>query len=92
MRISFRCDPALIDYLPRPIPASSALPEWLRAMPPKAFSEIHGREIRTLKQCPPFVDAMRHGFMILLPCDVAVEIGAFAWYWTIPEPATVHHP
>ena len=92
MRISFRCDPALIDYLPRPIPASSALPEWLRAMPPKAFSEIHGREIRTLKQCPPFVDAMRHGFMILLPCDVAVENGAFAWDWTIPEPATAHHP
>ena len=45
MRILFRCDPALIDYLPRPIPASSALPEWLSAMPPKAFSEIHGREI-----------------------------------------------
>jgi hypothetical protein len=91
-RIIFGCDPALADYLPRPIAARSALPEWLRAMPSKVHSEIHGREIRTVKQCPPFVDAMAHGFMILLPCDVTVENGAFAWDWAIPEPATAHHP
>jgi hypothetical protein len=58
MRMIFRCDPALTDYLPRPIPARSALPDWLRAMPAKAHSEIHGRDIRTVKQCPPFIDAM----------------------------------
>ena len=28
------------------------------------------KEIRTVKQCPPFVDAMAFGFMVLLPCDV----------------------
>ena len=26
--------------------------------------------MRTVKQCPPFVDAMAHGFIIPLPCDV----------------------
>lgn len=92
MRIVFRCDPALIDYLPRPIAARSALPDWLRAMPAKAHSEVHGREIRTVKQCPPFVDAMAYGVLILLPCDVVIDHGAFSWAWDIPPPRTQGHP
>jgi hypothetical protein len=92
MRMIFRCDPALSEHLPRPVPARSGLPDWLRAMPAKAHSDIHGREIRTVKQCPPFVDAMAYGVLILLPCDVTVERGAFSWQWDIPEPATAGHP
>jgi hypothetical protein len=92
MRMIFRCDPALSGHLPRPIPARSALPDWLRAMPANAHSDIHGRDIRTVKQCPPFVDAMAYGVMILLPCDVTVERGSFAWAWDIPEPLTPGHP
>jgi hypothetical protein len=30
--------------------------------------------------------------MILLPCDVTVDRGAFSWDWDIPEPATSGHP
>ena len=144
MRMIFRCDPALSEHLPRPVPARgglpdwlrampakahsdihgreirtvkqcppfvdamaygvlillpcdvvverSALPDWLRAMPAKAHSEIHGREIRTVKQCPPFVDAMAYGVLVLLPCDVTVNSGSFSWDWNIPEPATSGHP
>ena len=92
MRMIFRCDPALSEHLPRPVPARGGLPDWLRAMPAKAHSDIHGREIRTVKQCPPFIDAMAYGVMILLPCDVIVERGAFSWQWDIPEPATSGHP
>ncbi len=92
MRMTFRCDPALADHLPRPVPARSALPDWLREMPAKARSEIHGREIRTVKQCPPFVDAMAYGVLIPLPCDVKVERGSFSWDWDIPEPSTSGHP
>jgi hypothetical protein len=92
MRMTFRCDPALTEHLPKPFPARGALPDWLRAMPAKASSQIHGREIRTVKQCPPFVDAMAYGVMIPLPCDVTVERGAFSWAWEIPEPATAGHP
>jgi hypothetical protein len=92
MRMIFRCDPALSDHLPRPVPARSALPDWLRAMPAKAHSEIHGREIRTVKQCPPFVDAMAYGVMILLPCDITVDRGSFSWAWNIPDPVTPGHP
>src|SRR5450631_223538 len=92
MRMIFRCDPALAYYLLRPVPARSALPDWLRAMPAKARSEIHGRDIRTVKQCPPFVDAMAYGVLILLPCDIAVDRGSFSWAWDIPEPSTPGHP
>jgi len=92
MRMIFRCDPALEPYLPRPYPARSALPDWLRKMPATAHSDIHGRDIRTVKQCPPFVDAMAYGVMIPLPCDVRVTGGEFVWDWDVPEPATSGHP
>ena len=93
MKITFRCDPALIDLLPRPVPARSALPDWLRAMAPRAASAVHGREIRTVKQCPPFVDAMRHGFMLVLPCDVTVAPGMqFSWNWPLPDLSVQGHP
>ena len=92
MRMIFRCDPALADHLPRPSPARGGLPDWLRRMPAKAHSEIHARDIRTVKQCPPFVDAMAYGVLIPLPCDVKVERGSFSWDWDIPEPATSGHP
>jgi hypothetical protein len=92
MRMIFRCDPALTDHLPRPVAARGLLPDWLRAMPANAHSDIHGRDIRTVKQCPPFVDAMAYGVMILLPCDVTVDRGSFSWAWDIPEPHTAGHP
>ncbi|MEP6873247.1 MAG: hypothetical protein ABI887_02700 [Burkholderiales bacterium] len=92
MNITFRCDPALIDVLPRPVAAKAALPDWLRQMAPRAPSAVHQRSIRTVKQCPPFVDAMAHGFMILLPCDVRVVLGQFSWDWPLPTLATHQHP
>jgi hypothetical protein len=92
LNIIFRCDPALRDTLPRPLPALQALPDWLREMPGEAFSELHGREVRTVKQCPPFVDAMRHGFMMRLPCDVTVAGGRFSWDWDLPPLASKTQP
>ena len=84
MNIVFRCDPALRDTLPPPLPALQVLPDWLRDMPGEAFSDLHGRDVRTVKHCPPFVDAMRHGFVMRLPCDVEVAQGRFTWDWPLP--------
>ena len=92
MQITFRCDPALIDVLPHPVPASQALPDWLRAMPAKAFSNAHEHAIRTVKQCPPFVDAMAYGFMLRLPCDIRVDQGVFDWDWDLPPLTVEGHP
>lgn len=92
MRIVFRCDPALVDILPRPVPAREVLPAWLRSMARTAFSEAHGQDLRTVKQCPPFVDAMSHGFVIPLPCDVTVSRGRLSWHWDLPPLASGRHP
>ena len=92
MNITFRCDPALIDLLPRPVPARDALPDWLKQMKPRVPSPVHQRSVRTLKQCPPFVDAMAHGFMVLLPCDVEVHHGQFSWDWPLPALTVPSHP
>ncbi len=92
MKITFRCDPALFELLPQPVPAKAALPGWLRQMAPRVPSSVHGRPIRTVKQCPPFVDAMTHGFMVLLPCDVRVADGLFEWDWLLPALSLNNHP
>jgi hypothetical protein len=92
MNIIFRCDPALFDLLPRPVLGAAALPDWLRKMAPRTFSPVHQRSIRTVKQCPPFVDAMTHGFMVLLPCDVTVNEGKFSWDWALPPLNMSGHP
>lgn len=92
MRIKFRCDPALIDSLPRPAPAREFLPGWLREMPRHAFSDLHDEDVRTVKHCPPFVDAMSQGFVIPLPCDVTVQDGRLSWDWNIPALSIAMHP
>jgi hypothetical protein len=92
MRVILRCDPALYDKLPRPLPARQGLPHWLRSMPATAFSETHGQDVRTVKQCPPFVDAMSLGFIVPLPCDVTVEAGVFSWTWDLPPLSVQTHP
>lgn len=92
MRIIFRCDPALQGHLPPPVPARAALPDWLREMGRTAFSSTHGQDIRTVKQCPPFIDAMSYGFMMTLPCDVTIASGALSWQWDTPTPSVHAHP
>jgi hypothetical protein len=87
MKVVFRCDPKLEAVLPRPFPAKQGLPDWLKRMPMTAFSDFHGRDIRTVKQCPPFVDAMTAGFLIPLPCDVHCDRGRFEWHWDLPAPS-----
>ena len=88
MKIEFRCDPALEPHLPKPVLARRALPDWLKTMPASAHSLMHNHDVRTVKQCPPFIDAMSAGFLILLPCDIHYNGGVFSWDWKIPAPAS----
>jgi hypothetical protein len=87
MKVTFRCPPELFDILPRPVPARDGLPEWLRAMPAEAPVAELGTAVRTLKHCPPFLDAMRTGFLMPLAADVRAEGGAFSWDWDLPQTA-----
>jgi len=86
MKITFRCLPGYEEALPRPRPAREGLPDWLKAMPAEAESAVlAGAPVRTVKQCPPFVDAMRTGILFPLAADVRVEKGALSWDWGLPR-------
>jgi antitoxin (DNA-binding transcriptional repressor) of toxin-antitoxin stability system len=88
MRIDFRCPPELVDVLPPPVAAQKSLPAWLRSMPGMAFDDETATDVRTLKHCPPFIDALSLGCLILLPVDVRVEPGAaLSWDWSPPASA-----
>jgi hypothetical protein len=87
MQVTFRCPPELLEILPRPVPAKDGLPEWLRTMPGEALVAELGGSIRTLKHCPPLLDAMRAGFLMPLAADIRIERGAFSWDWDLPPTA-----
>jgi hypothetical protein len=85
MTLTFRCPPALESVLPRPIPAVLGLPDWFKSLPAKAFNATMGKETETVKKCPPFIDAMTYGFLILLPIDLKVQDGEFTWDFDVPD-------
>jgi hypothetical protein len=89
MRVLCRCPPELLPVLPEPVPARATLPGWLRAMPPEVEAAALGAGVRTLKHCPPFLDAMGAGFLVLLPCAVEVGDDGFAWDWQLPRVASL---
>lgn len=54
-------------------------------MPTESHSEALDMAVRTVKHCPPFLDAMRGGWLMPLLCDVTVEPGlSFSWDWDLP--------
>jgi hypothetical protein len=79
MDITFRCVPRFEDVLPRPVPAKLGLPDWFKLMPKMAPSPMRKTIVQTVKQCPPFVDAMTCGFLMPLAADVIVEKGKLSW-------------
>lgn len=102
MRIRVSCLPGWESCLPKPRPAAETLPDWLKRMPATAPSAVlAGEAVRTVKQCPPFVDAMRAGIVFPLAADLTVKNGEMSWDWDPPatpgarttrSPVGVHVP
>lgn len=85
MRIHLRCLPGYAEHLPQPVSARGGLPDWLRSMPAEESAALlGGAAVRTVKQCPPFIDAMQHGLLFPLAADVTVADGELAWDWDLP--------
>lgn len=81
--IKARCHPALFDLLPKP--EATRLPGWLRDMPSEvAAPTLAGEAVRTLKHCPPIVDAMSTGLTLPLACDLEIRGGEISWDWAPP--------
>lgn len=66
----------LIQFLPTatappPIPATKALPQWLKVMPTiRGEGRRDDPQIATVKTCAPFLDAMACGYAFTTECDV----------------------
>lgn len=89
MRLTVRCLPGYEPFLPKPVLAKGALPDWLKAMPSTVLSDaLGGAEVRTLKHCPPMLDAMQAGILFPLAADVTVAGGALSWDWNLPAHET----
>lgn len=83
--IKARCHPALEPILPKPVEAGRALPDWLRDMPSEvAAPSLGGESVRTLKHCPPLIDALSLGVLIPLATDLSFAAGAVSWDWAPP--------
>lgn len=69
------------DLYPAPYPAGRAVPPWLKDMPTERPLEKQTAEglrtvaVPSVKQCPPFIDAMACGYVIPLAGDVTFEMG-----------------
>ena len=91
-----RCHPLLEPILPKPVPAHEARPDWLREMPAEvAAASLGGLAIRTLKHCPPLIDALGLGLLMPLACDLSVADGAISWDWSplpLPDQLTSRAP
>src|SRR6185312_13085264 len=90
--LTFRAPPELDGWLPPPVPAAQALPQWLRTMPAQAPNLVSASEDDTVKRCPPFVDAMTSGWLIPLMCEVTVQGGQFSWDLELPSSRSVAFP
>ncbi len=92
MTLKFRCPAELEGKIPPPVPAGSGVPDWLKTMPPQAFSAINLRQEDTIKRCPPFIDAMTAGFLIPLSCDLRIANGEITWDHELPPGGAVEFP
>ena len=65
--IEFLARPDVVGTFPAPYPAGRAVPQWLKDMPPGADDAV-----RTVKRCPPFLEAMMAGYIIPVAVDITL--------------------
>ena len=96
MKLIFRRAPEA-KAAAEPRPARTGLPDWLKRMPAEAWSAVAGAELRTLKHCPPFIDAMSAGVLMPLAEDLHFDGANFSWDSEEPllaeaSPIGIHAP
>lgn len=68
--VEFFANQTQIDAFPHPRPARKFIPKYFASLKPQ--SEPHPKS-GTVKRCVPFLDALTHGYIIPLWCDVYVR-------------------
>jgi hypothetical protein len=93
IRIEFSLVVGTEETFPRPQPANKLIPEWFKTMPAEAPSR--DRTKQTVKQCPPFLEALTCGYIIPVPADIWLSLdhqGGFQGKWSYPGIVLLHDP
>lgn len=76
-RIIFTTEPELHGIIPEPLQARKVLPDWYKKLPMFSRDDQH-REThwpsRTVKRCPPVLDAMASGWILRTPAEIEIKI------------------
>lgn len=75
-KLRFTTEPELYGVIPEPIPARHALPEWFKKLPnyTNKGKEKTNWPGRTIKRCPPFLDALSTGYIIGTPAEIEIRV------------------
>lgn len=76
-KITFTTYPELYGVIPEPTPARSLLPEWFKKL--KGFGSQEPENptrwpMRSIKRCPPVLDAMVSGWILTTPAEIQVIV------------------
>lgn|GEM_PF-3320142 len=59
--------------LAEPIPAKTKIPDWFKTLGRQCPADDAGPSEQTVKMCPPFLEAMVHGYVIPAPFDFQLD-------------------
>ncbi len=66
--------PHFENFFPPPYPASKEIPEWFKSLP--ATVEAGGKPTQTVKNCPPFLEALSCGYILPVGTDIRITLEA----------------
>jgi len=75
-KVTFTTEPALFGIIPEPKPARSEIPEWFKKLKNFEHEDEDGGPWpdRTIKRCPPFLDAMVSGWLMVTPAEIEIVV------------------
>ncbi len=78
MKIKFHQVRELPEPIEKPYPGLRNLPDWFKNLSNKTTGDF-----KTVKKCPPFLDAMSTGYIIPVPMDLIIAIDEKGEDWVL---------
>lgn len=76
-KVTFTTEPELHGIIPPPKPARSHIPDWFKKLKNFQSEDKDDSEVwpnRTIKRCPPFLDAMVSGYLMVTPAEIEIVV------------------
>lgn len=76
-KVTFTTEPELYGIIPEPKPARSHIPDWFKKLKNFQHEDKDDSEVwpnRTIKRCPPFLDAMVSGYLMVTPAEIEIVV------------------